>query len=106
MRSCVARSWTMATGKERLKIEVIFATPGEQVCIELEIEPGTTVEQAIAQSGIQSRCPGLRVSTVPVGIFGKRARRDTLLRDGDRVELYRPLVADPKAIRRQRTRTR
>ena len=94
----------MATGKERLKVEVVFATPVEQVRVELEIEPGTTVGQAIAQSGIESRCPGLRASAAPVGIFGKRARCETLLRDGDRVEIYRPLVADPKVMRRQRTR--
>jgi uncharacterized protein len=96
----------MATGKERLKVEVVFATPVEQVRVELEIEPGTTVGQAITRSGIESRCPGIRTSTAPVGIFGKRARRDTLLRDGDRVEIYRPLVADPKVMRRQRTRKR
>jgi putative ubiquitin-RnfH superfamily antitoxin RatB of RatAB toxin-antitoxin module len=96
----------MATDKERLKVEVVFATPVEQVRLEMEIEPGTTVGEAIARSGIESRCPGLRTSTAPVGIFGKRARRDTLLKDGDRVEIYRSLVADPKVMRRQRMRKR
>jgi putative ubiquitin-RnfH superfamily antitoxin RatB of RatAB toxin-antitoxin module len=94
----------MMCSKERLRVEVVFATPDEQVLLELEVEPGTTVEQAIAQSGILGRSTQLDVSKLPVGIFGKRARRDALLRDGDRVEIYRPLVADPQTARRQRTR--
>ena len=97
----------MARGrKEALQIEIVYATPDEQVLLQLEVEPGTTIGQAIEQSGIESRCPGLNASAAPVGIFGKRARRDTPLKDGDRVEIYRPLVADPKAARRQRARRR
>ncbi|MGQ0749117.1 MAG: RnfH family protein [Betaproteobacteria bacterium] len=96
----------MAPRKEKLKVEVVFATPVEQVLLEVEVEPGTTIAQAIAQSGIHSRFPGLDASGAAVGVFGKRARPDALLRDGDRVEIYRPLVADPKAMRRQRTRRR
>lgn len=94
----------MMSGKESLRVEVVFATPDEQRLIELEVEPGTTVGQAIVQSGILSGSIHLDASKLPVGIFGKRARRDTLLRDGDRVEIYRPLVADPQTARRQRTR--
>ena len=96
----------MATGEPRLKVEVVYAAPAEQLLLALEVPPGTTVEEAIEQSGIGGRFTDLDAARAPVGIFGKRVKRDTVLRDGDRVEIYRPLVADPKSARRARTRRR
>jgi uncharacterized protein len=88
----------------RLKVEVVYALPAEQVLIELQVKEGTTVGQAIALSGIQERFPDLRVSRGLVGIFGRPVELDALLCDGDRVEIYRPLLANPKQARRERAK--
>ena len=88
----------------RLKVEVVYARPAEQVLMELQVTEGTTVGQAIALSGIQERFPDLRVSRGFVGIFGRPVELDALLRDGDRVEIYRPLLANPKQARRERAK--
>jgi putative ubiquitin-RnfH superfamily antitoxin RatB of RatAB toxin-antitoxin module len=88
----------------RLKVEVVYAFPAEQVLMELQVKEGTTVGQAIALSGIQKRFPDLRVSRGSVGIFGRPVDLDALLRDGDRVEIYRPLRTHPKQARRERAR--
>ena len=85
-----------------LRVELIYALPERQVIIEMEVMPGTTVGQAIDQSGIAQR--GADMARATVGIFGKRVTRETVLTAGDRVEIYRPLTADPKALRRQRKR--
>jgi uncharacterized protein len=85
-----------------LRIELVYALPERQVLIEMEVTPGTTVGQAIDQSGIAQH--GADIARAPVGIFGKRVPRETVLTAGDRVEIYRPLTADPKALRRQRNR--
>jgi putative ubiquitin-RnfH superfamily antitoxin RatB of RatAB toxin-antitoxin module len=88
----------------QLKVEVVYALPAEQVLMELQVKEGTTVAQAIALSGIQKRFPDLRVSRGSVGIFGRAVELDALLRDGDRVEIYRPLLTHPKQARRERAR--
>ncbi|HEX5863380.1 MAG TPA: RnfH family protein, partial [Casimicrobiaceae bacterium] len=67
---------------------------------------GATVAEAIERSGLAARLPGADIAGAPVGIFGKRVRRDTMLGDGDRIELYRRLIADPKAARRRRAAPR
>jgi putative ubiquitin-RnfH superfamily antitoxin RatB of RatAB toxin-antitoxin module len=85
-----------------LKIELAYALPERQVVIEMEVTPGTTVAQAIEQSGIARY--GADIASAPVGIFGERVTRETILRAGDRIEIYRSLTADPKAMRRQRKR--
>lgn len=87
-----------------IRVEVVYALRDEQVLLALEVEEGTTVRQAIEQSGITSRFPEIRVASERVGLFGTPARLDTKLKDGDRVEIYRPLIADPKTARRTRAR--
>ena len=77
--------------------------PERQVLIALEVEEGTTALQAIERSGIEREFPQADPRT-GVGIFGKRVAPDTALRDGDRVEIYRPLIAEPKAARRERAK--
>jgi uncharacterized protein len=84
-----------------LQIEVAYARPDVQLIIELQIEDGTTVEQAIQQSGILQKFPEIDLSINKVGIFGKSVLLQQPLRAGDRVEIYRPLIADPKRTRRQ-----
>ena len=94
----------MAGAEGRLKVEVVYALPQRQVLLTVEVEPGTTVHDAIHQSGIAVRFPNLDVDMSALGVFGKRVKPDTLVKDGDRIEIYRPLIADPKALRRARAR--
>ena len=85
-----------------LKIEVAYALPEEQVIIPLQVEAGITVEQAIELSGIRDKFPDIDLATNKVGVFGKICKLDTPLKDRDRVEIYRKLIADPKESRRKR----
>ncbi len=86
---------------ERISIEVAAALPRRQVVIPLEVEPGTTLAEAVALAGLSSVMPELEIDARRLGVFGKLRPPDTVLRDGDRAEVYRPLAADPKEIRRQ-----
>lgn len=85
-----------------LRVEVAYAQPSRQALIAVEVEEGTTVHQAIERSGILGRYPEIEIAPDRVGIFGKLVRLDTVVRHGDRVEIYRPLIANPKQARRER----
>ncbi len=85
-----------------MNVEVAYATPHEQMIIPLQVPIVTTVLQAITQSNILFIFDEIDLDQNKVGIFSKLCSLDTPLRDGDRVEIYRPLLADPKEIRRQR----
>lgn len=87
-----------------LRVEVVYALRDGQVLLALEVDEETTVKQAIERSGILRRFPEVDLIRVPVGIFGRPARLDARLRDGDRIEIYRPLIADPKQARHARAR--
>ena len=83
-----------------MRIEVVHALRQKQDLLVLDLPPESTVQHAIEASGLLQRFP--RIELGRVGIWGKQVRPDTRLRDGDRVELYRPLIANPKEIRRNR----
>lgn len=83
-------------------VEVAYALPKQQVVLPLKVAEGTTAEQAIRVSGILARYPEIDLAENKIGIFGKLGKLDAVLREHDRVEIYRPLIADPKEIRRQR----
>lgn len=85
-----------------IDIEVAYARPEKQVILPLKVAQGTTIEAAIRQSGILDRFPEISVESCKVGIFSKLSKKDTVLREKDRVEIYRPLIADPKEIRKKR----
>lgn len=85
-----------------LLVEVAFATPQKQLIIPLKVAPGTTAEQAVRASGILQKLPEIDLAQNKLGIFGKLIRNDLELREHDRVEIYRALIADPKEVRRQR----
>ena len=87
---------------ETIRVEVAHARPEKQVLLAVEVPRGTTLGQAIELSGIRNEFPDLEVDPARVGNFGVRARLEDILKPGDRVEIYRPLVADPKEARRQR----
>lgn len=85
-----------------MKIEVVFAKPHEQKIIELELVDGSTVEDAVRASGLCAKYPEIKIGETPVGIYAERVQYETVLRDGDRVEIYRPLEVDPMEARRLR----
>lgn len=87
-----------------ISVEVAYARPDQQVILPLEVEEGTTVEQAIRTSKVAERFSEIDLAVNKVGIFGKLVRPDTVLRQRDRVEIYRPLIADPKEMRKRRAR--
>lgn len=92
--------------KNRLRVEVAYALPERQVLIAIDMEEGSTVRQAITASGVLRQCPDMDLARAAVGIYGKVVLFEALLQDGDRVEIYRPLIADPKEMRRERVRRR
>ncbi|HIM58946.1 MAG TPA: RnfH family protein [Gammaproteobacteria bacterium] len=83
-------------------VEVAYALEKKQTLLELEVDKGTTLKQAIDLSGIIDIYPQIDLSKDKTGIFGKIAKLDTILREKDRVEIYRPLIADPKQVRKER----
>jgi len=86
----------------QIRIEVVYAKPGEQVLEQLQVPADRTVESVIRQSGILERFPEIDLKTNKVGVFGKAAALTAKLNDGDRIEIYRPLIADPKEARKKR----
>jgi hypothetical protein len=86
----------------RLTVEVCYALAGEQALIPVELPAGATLQQAIDASGILQRFPSIDLNTQKVGVFGKLKPLDTVLADHDRVEIYRPLLVDPKVSRQRR----
>ena len=94
------------SAEQTWRVEVAYATPARQEVIEVSVRPGATVEQVIRASGMLARFPEIDLTRQRVGIFGETARLRDAVRDGDRVEIYRPLVADPKEVRRKRAARR
>ncbi|MGD8679130.1 MAG: RnfH family protein [Lysobacterales bacterium] len=87
---------------DRIRVEVVYATPGRQELVELRVPAGSTVADAIELSGMKERFDGLVVDESAVGIFSRKVPMDHVLEAGDRVEIYRPLIADPREARRRR----
>jgi len=93
----------MAEG-EFIDIEVVYALPQRQTLLALTVPAGTTVRQVLARTDVAEKFPDVDLDTVAVGIFGVRVAGATALHDHDRIEIYRPLMADPKQARRARAR--
>lgn len=94
----------MACDDSVVAIEIAYALPDRQVLIAMEVRAGTTVGEAVVQSGLSSAHKGMDVKSGKFGIFGKRVSPDDVIKNGDRIEIYRPLTADPKDARRRRAR--
>ena len=90
----------MATD-DYMTIEVAYATPDKQLIVAVEVPAGATVADAVRLSGIEEHFPEIDLDNDPVGIFSRKVKRDKELKAGDRVEIYRPLQADPKHVRRE-----
>ena len=89
-----------------IDVEVAYATPDQQMIVALKMAEGATVEQAIKAAGLLDRFPEIDAADIKVGIFGNVCKLDQQLRKDDRVEIYRPLIHDPKEARRQRAAKR
>ncbi|HRQ58732.1 MAG TPA: RnfH family protein [Azoarcus taiwanensis] len=86
-----------------INVEVVYALPDRQELISLNLQEEATAGEAIQASGLLALHPEIELDkTNKIGIFGKLCKADTVLRDRDRVEIYRPLIADPKAVRKKR----
>ena len=93
-------------GDDCIHVEVAYALPEQQKIIALRVTPGTTAIEAVRQSGIAAlfvdEGAGLDVESAALGVFGHAVERDHVLHDGDRIEIYRPLLVDPKESRKAR----
>ncbi|WP_156503599.1 RnfH family protein [Eikenella longinqua] len=85
-----------------LNIEAAYAEPGKQCLLAFQVALGTTARQAVLQSALPTEFPHVDFAAAPIGIFGKKVKDDTELREGDRVEVYRALLMDPKENRRRK----
>ena len=87
---------------EQIAIEVAFALPKRQTLLSLQVPVGSSIRQAIERSGILASFPEIDLAVNKVGIWSRTAKLDEQVNEGDRIEIYRPLVADPKDMRRRR----
>lgn len=88
-----------------IRVSVIYAEPDRAFSVDLAMSEGCTVADAIERSGIRDAVPGIEIRDDRLGIFARKAGLTTRLRDGDRVEIYRPLKIDPKEARRRRAKS-
>jgi putative ubiquitin-RnfH superfamily antitoxin RatB of RatAB toxin-antitoxin module len=88
--------------EQHIMVEVAYALPGEQLIIPITMPLEVNAEAAIRASGILNKFPEIDLNVNQIGIFGKLSKLDAPLRNLDRVEIYRPLIADPKEVRKQR----
>lgn len=86
----------------KITVEVAYAMPHQQLIVPVQVENGATIETAIAASDILKKFPEIDLNVNKVGVFGKLSHLNAPLRHLDRVEIYRPLIADPKEVRKQR----
>jgi len=91
----------MSADLPSVSVEVVFAIPERQVLLALDVPQGSSVAEVIDLSGIAGRFPDAALESLPVGIWGRVVARSRTVKDGDRVEIYRPLAQDPKRIRRE-----
>ncbi len=92
----------MVSESNQMMVEVAYARPDQQVILEVSVAADATLQQAVEASGILERFAEIDLSQNKVGIFGKLSKKDASLKPGDRIEIYRPLIADPKEVRRKR----
>ena len=90
------------TMAEMLNVEVCYALPDKQLLIPVKLPVGATLQQALEASGLLEKYQDIDLKKNKFGIFSKLSKLDSVLRDSDRVEIYRPLIADPKEVRKQR----
>jgi putative ubiquitin-RnfH superfamily antitoxin RatB of RatAB toxin-antitoxin module len=87
---------------EQIRVEIVYALPMNQTALTIKVNIGSTIEEAIRESGILARHPDISLDTNKVGLYGHTVALNSQLDRSTRIEIYRPLIADPKEIRRQR----
>lgn len=87
---------------DNINIQIVYATPERQTILDMTVDKPCTVEQAIAHSTLLADYPEVDFSKMTVGIWGKRVPHNNLCAEGDRIEIYRPLIIDPKQARKKR----
>lgn len=92
----------MSSEEKLIHVEVVYALPQGQKVIKLAVMPDTPVQEIIEQSGVLELHPEIDLKKNKVGVYSRNVKLDATVRDGDRIEIYRPLLADPKEIRRKR----
>ncbi|PSU12289.1 RnfH family protein [Photobacterium gaetbulicola] len=92
----------MTSEETLIHVEVVYALPDVQKVIRVTVTPDMQVQQIIEQSGVLALYPEIDLKKNKVGIYSRNVKLDALVHDGDRIEIYRPLLADPKEIRRKR----
>ena len=90
------------TNLKKIIVEVVYALPEEQTLLAFEVDEGATAEEVINQSGILQQYPEINLTENKVGLFSKLIKLDHPVREKDRIEIYRPLIADPKEVRKKR----
>ncbi|MBQ4809999.1 RnfH family protein [Pseudoalteromonas luteoviolacea] len=85
-----------------IKVEVVFALPDKATTVTVDVAEGTSAEQVVLQSGILERCPEIDPTSLSLGIWNRTVKAHQVVKEGDRIEVYRPLIADPKEARRRR----
>lgn len=84
-----------------MQIGVAYSEPGQQVWLNIEVPDDSSVSQAIERSGILKQFPHIDLSAQKVGVFGRLVKLDAALKPGDRIEIYRPIFADPETVPRR-----
>lgn len=92
----------LTMSSDSITVEVVYALAQQQERVRLKMAAGSTLQQAVEQSGLLAKHPEIDLAKNKLGIYGKLGKADAVLRDRDRVEIYRPLIADPKEVRKQR----
>ncbi|MCB1900725.1 RnfH family protein [Cognatazoarcus halotolerans] len=86
-----------------MQIGVAYSEPGQQIWLNIEVPDDATVREAIDRSGILKQLPHVDLASQKVGVFGRLVKLDAALKPGDRVEIYRPIIADPATVPRKDT---
>ena len=92
----------MSESPESIRVEVVYPLPQKQQIFVVNLPAGATLRQAVEACGVLDKYPEIDLAKNKLGVFAKLSKPDAPLRDGDRVEIYRPLIADPKEVRKQR----
>ena len=87
---------------KKILVEVVYALPDEQTLLAFEVVEGITAQEVLNQSGILEQYPEIDLEKQKIGLFGKIINLDQIIREKDRIEIYRPLIADPKEVRKKR----
>ncbi len=85
-----------------MRVGLAYTDPDDPIWLQIDVPEGSTLKEAIEASGLLKRYPKIDLDKQKVGIFGKLAKLDTVIKEGDRVEIYRPITADPKKVKRRK----